>query len=516
MYDAQQMQALRAEVARAVKAQDPVAALQAPAASVESPEALIHVAADCSALSEGALNRYLGTFYTRKDRARLHSAAEDTRLGHPSLRAYWAFSSRFRDCEPTLKLTDMIAAYRTCPPGSISRLRLIQLICGQAYREKAYDFISAWAQGATDPELRAIPNRFFYGLLIGLIRDGRRALARDLLERREADVSALDHLFFVVPRWMLAQEDLPPPSTDALVQKLHQTLPDRGPEWDWFCATYREKLSKAGQDYTNIRMEPERAEELREVIYQALEARAPLAFQRMGDGAAYRMDLPSCAQHAVEKRTGDDGLREVAWWNRQIPGERGDFFAREIAQALHAADILGVCSAHRLIRDAVPGLPMTESVTGRALLAHVNALGTTVPLHDKIVTEDRAHTLLYTREFLSRLSHTAEKVVVLGGLSPDQMKLPDPNEASFIPLVPEQNKGLPETDGAMSIVDDFEALRDQVQAACGPGTLFLVSGGYVGKALVDAGRQAGAVALDIGSRADSLAGYHTRSPADAI
>lgn len=516
MYDAQQMQALRAEVARAVKAQDPVAALQAPAASVDSPEALIHVAADCAALSEAALNRYIGSFFQRKDRARLQSAAEDARLGHAGVRAYWGFSSRFRDSDPSLKLGDMIAAYRTCAPGSSARLRFIHLLCGQAYREGDFDFIAAWSAGATDPELGSIPNRFFYGLLIGLIRDGRRDQARALLARREADMSALDRLFFTVPRWMLDEHDTPPPTSDALVASLHSALADRGADWDWFCTAYRKKIAQVGDDYTNIRMQPDRVDALRDVILEAVKGKRPLAFQRMGDGAAYRMALPDCAADAAGTGADDDALREEAWWHRRISTERGDFFAAEVSEALRQADILGVCSAHRLIRDAVPGVPMRDSVTGRALMAHVHALGTRISLADKIITEDRAHTILYTREFVRRLIRAADRLVVVGGLSPAQMRLPRAKKEVFVPLLPEQNKGLPVDGRAVSIVDAFESLRDQIRDACMPGTLLLVSGGYVGKALVQAGKEAGAVALDIGSRADTLAGYHTRSPADAI
>ncbi|MEM7471879.1 MAG: hypothetical protein AAF340_11060 [Pseudomonadota bacterium] len=516
MYDPQQMRALRAEVAQAVKAQDPVAALQEPPKSVEGGEALIHVAADCAVLSEAALTRYIGTFFQRKDRARLASAVADQRLGHPSLRAYWDFSARFRDSDPTLRLADMVASYRTCPPGSSSRLRFVHLLCGQAFRNCEFDFISAWTEGATDPELTSVPNRYFYGLLIGMIRDGRRALARDLLARRAPQMSALDHLFFTVPRWMLAEREEAPPTTDALVAALHKALPGRGPEWDWFCTAYREKISLAGQDFTNIRMEPDRAQALRDIIFQAVTDAQPLSFQRMGDGAAYRMALPDCAQGVLDMLRDDDRSREEAWWQRTVATERGDFFALEVAQALQCADVLGVCSAHRLIRDAVPEVAMTASVTGRALLAHVNALGTQVPLDDKIVTEDRAHTILYTRAFLKRLCRAARNVVVVGGLSPSQMGLRKADDATYIPLLPEQNKGLPVAQGAVSIVDDYEALQARISAESGPGTLLLVSGGYVGKGLVHSGKIAGAVALDIGSRADTLAGHHTRSPADAV
>ncbi len=110
----------------------------------------------------------------------------------------------------------------------------------------------------------------------------------------------------------------------------------------------------------------------------------------------------------------------------------------------------------------------------------------------------------------------ATNIVVAGGLSLKDMGLKTDKTTSFIALTPEQNKGLPTPTNARSIVDEFESIATDLSTLCQPGTLAFISGGYMGKALVDVAKRSGAVALDIGSLADLLSGHHTRSPADAI
>ena len=514
-YSAEEIKAIRSELAAAMKSVDIAAALEASVAAVEGDLSLIHCAARANVLPERFLNSMIALVFERKERAHLDQIVNDQTLGHETLRAFWREASRSRDADPSLSLAHLIKEYRRSDPVSLSRLKWITLIFTQAYREKSWDFVLSWMRGATDTELARLNNRAMYGVLVGLINDGRSGEAAEILTRCDPYMTDLDRLFFTVPRWRLDGRALPP-TNDELVARLHAALPDRGPEWDWFCSTYRAKIAASGQDFLNARMNEDMVEELRAVVRAAIEGRRPLSFLRFGDGETYRLPLPEIVEAYAGKLPEDDWARERSWWNRNLASKtQGDHFAELVLDALRNADIIGVFSAHRLIRDA-SDTPMTEKVTGRALLAHVHALGDLIPLHDKIVTEDRIHTIVYTPDFMREIISKADHVVVIGGLSPQEMALPSAEEMTFIALTPEQNKGLPTAAGARSIVDDFEALAQDVAAACKPGALALVSGGYLGKALVQAAKSAGAVALDIGSFADLLAGYHTRSAADAV
>lgn len=367
-------------------------------------------------------------------------------------------------------------------------------------------------ENLTDLELTEIGKLFLFGFIVGLTNHGLCNEARDILRRLEPIMDDHGRLYFSVPQWKLFSPDIPPPNNDLLVSKIHAAFPFRGPEWNWFCDAYREKISKAGEGFTDIRVNTARRNELREIVLNSVKTCKPFSLHRLGDGGVYRFPLPEVAASFSDKLPHDDRMRELSWWNRELPPGKGDKFAKLVLEALRAADAIGVISAHRLIKDANGG-PMVSTTPGRALLAHVEALDTLIPLHNKIVTEDRVHTLIYSPSFLSDLISHARQVVVVGGLPPEEMGL---HGAQFIALTPEQNKGLPTVAGARSIVDDYDEIADDVAKSCGPGTLALISGGYIGKALVHRAKNAGAVALDFGSFADLLSGHHTRGPADAV
>ena len=65
----------------------------------------------------------------------------------------------------------------------------------------------------------------------------------------------------------------------------------------------------------------------------------------------------------------------------------------------------------------------------------------------------------------------------------------------------------------------FKTYTDVVQSIVelsGPGTLVLIGAGLPAKIMADAARQAGSVALDVGSLMDYMVGLKTRTIADLV
>lgn len=514
MYTPKEIQALRKELALAMRSDDIVATLESPATSLENEPSLIHCAAREGVLVERFLSNMLSVLYRDKNREHFYKIVEDDSLGFETLRVWWRISSYLRDNEPTLTLDYIINAYKKSDPYSITRIKWFNPIFTQSYNEQNWEFLLNWLKVATDAEIQTIHNRSLYGAMIGLMKDSHFEEAKEIMARKSSRMSELDRLFFLVPNYYLGNVGMVPNQSE-LIKQLHKALPDRGVEWDWLCQNFLENIKAIDKNYLDIRVDNQKKGELRQIILDALRHKKPLSLQRMGDGEVYHRPLPKIADVNDEQIHKDNLAREQAWWSCNIEESRGKHFADIVHKAVCNADILGIISAYRLIRDASPQ-PMLDSITGRALLAHVEALATRIPLNNKIITEDRCHTILYTADFLTELINAAESLVIVGGLSPKDMNLPDSSNTTFIALIPEQNKGLPTHIGARSLVEDFDDIAKDVAGACKPGTLALISGGYVGKALVDVAKRSGAVALDIGSLADLLAGQHTRSPGDAI
>ena len=517
MDDAETLRLLRGELARAMRAPDRRAAFEAPSATLPDAPSLLRAAVARGALTEAHLNALISAVTRPGDDAVMAAYVGDDALGHPSVRAFWGLHARFARSDPALTLAEIRAAYRACDPRSIMRSRFVHLIFGQSYRERDWSFVLPWMETATDGEVAGVPGRFLYGAMIGLANDGRAEAARDAMARAAPHQTALQRLYLEVPRWRADPARVPRPDPGPLLDRLVEAMPaGGGTGWAWFHETYRDVLGRVGTDRMGIRTDPAAADALRADLLAALSERRPLAFQRMGDGEPYRRPLPDVAAAHADAQAGDDSFRERAWWGRDLPASLGDLLAERVRAALREADVLGFVSPYRLVRDAVPGVEWGTTYLTRALMAHLHALDTDVEIERKVATEDRAHTILYTRPFLEALVAAADRVVVLGSLSPAEMRLPGAERATFLALTPQRHHGLPTAPGARGVVEHYDAIAADLRAACGPGTLALVSGGYVGKALVAEARRAGAVALDIGSRADRLAGRETRSPADAV
>ena len=514
MYMPHEIQALRKELALAMRADDIVAALESPVISLQDEPSLIHCAAREGVLVERFLSNMISVLYRDKSREHFYEIVNDESLGFETLRSWWRISSYLRDNQPNLTLDYMISEYKKSDPYSMTRIKWFIPIFTQSYYEKNWDFLINWLKVATDSEIKSIHNRSLYGVIVGLTADGHCEHAKEVMHRKSLMMSELDRLFFLVPNYYLGNIRIVPSQAE-LIKQLHQALPDRGIEWDWLCQTFLKNIKTIGKDYLDIRVDNQKKDELRQIIVDALKNKKPLSLQRMGDGEVYRRPLPKIADVSNEQLDKDNLAREQAWWNCNIEESKGKYFADIVHKAICNADILGIISAYRLIRDA-SSQSMIDSITGRALLAHVEVLATHIPLHDKMITEDRCHTILYTADFLNELINSAENLVVIGGLSPTDMNLPVIDDTTFIALTPQQNKGLPTHHGARSLIEEFDYIARDVSFTCRPGTLALVSGGYVGKALVEVAKQSGAVALDIGSFADLLSGHYTRSPSDAI
>jgi hypothetical protein len=71
-------------------------------------------------------------------------------------------------------------------------------------------------------------------------------------------------------------------------------------------------------------------------------------------------------------------------------------------------------------------------------------------------------------------------------------------------------------DEAAPLCEIYPEIVERVRASSRPGTLVLVGAGIIGKILVDEARQCGAVALDVGSLLDYVAGVKSRSVGEML
>lgn len=266
------------------------------------------------------------------------------------------------------------------------------------------------------------------------------------------------------------------------------------------------------RDLMDIRMDPKGRGTLLGIISDALRECRPLSLVRLGDGEAYAFPAPRVGDAYDE----DNRLRELVWWGRRPPGdEQREAIRARVRQAVRHADIIGLPSIYRVIRDLPLQGDLDSGSTNRGLLTVLAAMGNDIRLADTIFTEERCHHVLFDLPTLEHLTRLAQRTVVVGCWTREQLAGDFLATADIVLISPEEKVRDP-ADLRPLLFENYEAIDAEVTRLSAPGTLVLVAGGIIGKMFLHSARSRGAVALDIGSMIDYMAGRKTRSIVDLV
>lgn len=253
-----------------------------------------------------------------------------------------------------------------------------------------------------------------------------------------------------------------------------------------------------------------------ERVVEAIETGRPLSLVRLGDGEGTM--LPH--RPAYRSLQGDD-LSQVtnSWWGWQAASHpRWGELVDGLVEAARHADILGIPDATRIARNhwnaaiAERG-PLSQGQRG--LLAAMEFAAR--EHHDgQALTSCHVHQALAYWGLWDVILHRAGAVSVITGHAGLGASL----EARFgvridtTHLIPTESKYKALFSGTLEgrhFPDAFDRLRPTL-AATEPGHVVLVAAGMLGKIYCEWIRQAGGIALDVGSAADHWCGHATRTP----
>lgn len=277
------------------------------------------------------------------------------------------------------------------------------------------------------------------------------------------------------------------------------------------------QLSRHAENLMDIRFSPEQKQTLLERIRAAVAEQRPLSLLRLGDGEAYA--YPAIKADGVDPQLFDLDNRafERRWWGKAPPVAIREKITAGVRKAVARCDILGLPSVYRIIRD----LPRPYSAYGsnrnqRSYMRLFGAVGDLIAYENKIFTEERCQRCAIDAAFLVDLAAMARSVVIVSCWPDLHAKFPGADvEIIQIPPV----NYLKNAETVYPFQPFFEVYPEtgrRMQSFSGPGTVVYVGAGLIGKILVDEARQAGAVALDVGSLLDYMAGLKTRTVADVI
>ncbi len=475
-------------------------------------------------LSAGILHHYLTRLYVLRRLGILEPILHDEKLGHPDIRIYHQIRlSQYRG-GVEWNADAIYRYYGGLTDRAFIRKPAFLLMLRQAINENRPDLVIKWLSGLPGPMLDWLPESLLLGACNILIRYDEKRACRELLERYLPGQSPLMELYFLEPsvRVRPAIPGSAPFDWRAILDRLERIYPaadaeDRRLFQAGAVSPLRLLPSGRGQDYMNIRFDMAQRDGLFEKVREALDARQPLSLVRVGDGEAYAFPAPVMAGWTPERMAADHLDREHHWWGKALDEENRERIRREVRRAIAHADILGVPSVYRLIREIGRPRHGFGSHRGqRGLITVWNALGGDIPLTGKIFTEERCHHILFREAGVTALCSRARRVVFVGCWNSGQLSLATDVPVQYLEISPHSKVSQYVRSNAKPIYQAYSEVAQEIRRLAAPGVLVLVSAGLIGKLFCEAARDSGAVGIDIGCMSDYMVGLKTRMVNDLL
>lgn len=247
-----------------------------------------------------------------------------------------------------------------------------------------------------------------------------------------------------------------------------------------------------------------------EKIETALRTNSPLSILRVGDGEGNVLGMTKNEIQEVQKQTFFHRFVDIH--GIEIPIEDAVKLCWSVRSSIKSADIIGFRSfmfpekeefklaIERRWAFAALGILYAREILQQGLFHGW--------LNEKIITSAWIH--LDILPFLDQLLNIPDKVIIITGRSAlrDEFSRRLGKRLSAFINVPIEGS-VPSSLATSHFYSAFPDVQKQLQKNLS-GTLVLVGAGFFGKVYCDIAKQNGAVAFDIGSAFDILAGLNTR------
>ncbi|MEL7152194.1 MAG: hypothetical protein AAFN51_00030 [Pseudomonadota bacterium] len=294
-----------------------------------------------------------------------------------------------------------------------------------------------------------------------------------------------------------------------------------------FARRYEEIVETAKAAFPDTRVSKREQEALAQLLATRLAEPEPFSMIRLGDGEAYAFDPDYITEQTQEE---DRATREAIWWSSRLEPEKRRALQAGVQEAISGADMLGIPSIWRLLRDlprqmaTMRGPIESWSATARAhfiLQEELDRMATTGRLDwsQKILLDDRCHQTLFTRSGVERLLVSGRPSVLVSCFEKSQINAAFGNplfdQAIRLPPHSKVRDRVPDDAIAHARMPDMmDDLTEQIDQHARQGAVFFVAGGLAGKVLLNQVKLSGGAGLDVGAAADYWMGLNTRGPLD--
>ena len=261
----------------------------------------------------------------------------------------------------------------------------------------------------------------------------------------------------------------------------------------------------------DVKRNAEQMRQFVDLVKSKLNSRKGFSFIRLSDGEGYLF-----REFSTHFTDSDARNRERHWWGREISPELRDEIVAGAQDAVKNADVIGIPSIYRFLRDHTDSSVTLEgSIQGRGLLSVLEGV-CSLDQGSAIYTDDKANLAVFNKiAVLQEIAALAKKVIVVSSGDPESVRVA---LGSFLDLyfiqVPTHNKtktNAKYTSFEKPLPFVVEKVCSEISDVADPGDLVLVGAGVAGKVFMEKAKRKGAVALDVGSAMDELlgAGIHS-------
>ncbi|MCY1346579.1 hypothetical protein D9M69_326670 [compost metagenome] len=267
---------------------------------------------------------------------------------------------------------------------------------------------------------------------------------------------------------------------------------------------------RGNMSFMDVRFNAEERNHFQRLVVDAIRQKKPFSMIRLSDGEGYAF----ADDH--EYFTLEDQLnRERHWWGIELDDVRRSSITTNIRSVVDHADVLGIPSIHRFVRDThKKSTSLKTTVQGRGLLQVLHYFSHH-PSSALFGEEKMNIPLFRSQEAVREMLFAAENCLLVSSANTDQLPewmrglttishvtIPTHHRTS-------RNEKYHVSDQPLPLV--YEAINEEVRRKTSPGTLVLVAAGLAGKVFIGTAKEAGGVALDLGSVMDEWldAGIHS-------
>lgn len=327
---------------------------------------------------------------------------------------------------------------------------------------------------------------------------------------RRASLSILEKLKFKTQAGFAADDSVNFDNFKDAERLFIQALPTVKDEFLDSVSVFYDKI-KSRACFIDVKYSEEQRQKFISLVIAKLQDRKGFSFIRLSDGEGFIFHNEHSSFDSSDSKN-----RQRHWWGTELPKAVEDDLRTDLINSVKNADVLGVPSVYRFIRDhSDKSVSLKQNLQGRGLLTVLDGV-TRIDSDSILYSDDKLNiAVLNNIAIIEQLASYAKKVIIINSGSLEAMNTAFGNSFEFVHIqIPTHfktatNSKYKYTNKPLPFV--YKTIERKLSKECVPGSLVLVGAGVAGKSFMDIAKKHNSVGLDLGSAMDQYIGGEIHS-----